>query len=169
MFKNRAMSANKCCSDDTLRGIATMLKDGESHFLADLVKNMSKQNRTDAVQVLNQKGAGKKSLPIVRQLVPHFFPAVRQKEEEMENIKKSVDAVYAGWEFYITKHFMTPWGFISTEGILTVITSQDEADEMEDEEERGRREVEQQVKQDFQNRLNSTIGGRVLKFVAGDS
>ena len=131
LYKTRMIAAQRECSDDGLRGIVEMLKNSDSSYLSEVAREMDTKARISAVQILGQKGKGVKAMPIVRQLVPHLFPMLQRKETEIESLQSSVSAVYTAWEFYIGRNFMTPWGHITTEGIMTIFSTQQDADEEE--------------------------------------
>ena len=167
LTKNRLSVAVKGCSDDTLRGIAVMLKDSDSGYMNELVQSMSQEDCINAMSILSQKGKGVKALPLVKQLVPLLFPTVGRKEIEMGAVQTDLSAVYTAWDYYITRNFSTPWGHITTEGIMAVFVAQQEAMEAAADEEKEKRAARQQAVAEVEGRLNSSMGGRVVRFMVG--
>ena len=155
LYKTRMIAAQRECSDDGLRGIVEMLKNGDGSYLSEMAREMDTKARISAVQILGQKGKGVKAMPIVKQLVPLLFPMVQRKESEMESLQSSVSAVYTAWEFYIGRNFMTPWGHIAAEGTMTIFSTQQDADEEEADKEEAERKVRLQIGRDIQNRLRT--------------
>ena len=146
VLEARFASSYRNIADPELKAVADGFKSKDTAYLTMLIQEMDAKSLGEAVDLLAANtGSGKKAMPVLRKLLPLMVPELVEREQKAAAIGKSIECLYFGWETYISRLFLSQGGFLCTEGLASLLTAQQEANEQQMDEDAARKKHRQEA------------------------